>query len=272
MQMIFNICDEDDSGDVDYLEFVEQIRRIKHSGQQMVLNMVTDIKTMLNRLGRAMKVKVAPEEKLEEKENSDALGGQDGFEEVAIGSHVKQGFDEIPNGSSIKQGFDEIPIPKEIPPGSHEKMESISPGSQEKMERIQKMIQSKLPDVGEAGSGVTVMFGNEKLDRIVQLNENLVNVLTSVAQQSKDQFQLLNTLVDNKSTVKQPDPDPDVRPSEAEGDLLLQPTSTPQDCCRPFGVERGGTQTRQPSSGRERTAMLVTPSQWAAPPSCYRVV
>lgn len=44
MSMIFNICDEDDSGDVDYREFVEQLRRIKHSGEQMLLHYVTDIR------------------------------------------------------------------------------------------------------------------------------------------------------------------------------------------------------------------------------------
>merc|ERR1719460_1567118 len=50
MAMIFNICDEDDSGDVDYREFVDQLRRIKHSGEQMLLHYVTDIRHMVNKI------------------------------------------------------------------------------------------------------------------------------------------------------------------------------------------------------------------------------
>merc|ERR1740130_2111476 len=50
MFMIFNICDEDDSGDVDYREFVEQLRRIKHSSEQMLLHWVTDIRHMVNKI------------------------------------------------------------------------------------------------------------------------------------------------------------------------------------------------------------------------------
>jgi hypothetical protein len=48
--MIFNICDEDGSGDVDYREFVEQLRRIKHSSEQIILHYVTDIRHKMMRI------------------------------------------------------------------------------------------------------------------------------------------------------------------------------------------------------------------------------
>jgi len=54
MDMIFNICDEDDSGDVDYNEFVDQLRRIKHSGEQMLLHYVTDIRHIVNKMGHEL--------------------------------------------------------------------------------------------------------------------------------------------------------------------------------------------------------------------------
>jgi len=56
IQMIFNICDEDGSGDVNYREFVEQLRRIKDSGEKMLLYYVTDIRHMVNGLHRALSV------------------------------------------------------------------------------------------------------------------------------------------------------------------------------------------------------------------------
>lgn len=62
LQMIFNICDDDDSGDVNYHEFVEQLRRIKNSGSELLLHYVTDIRhaltslrNQLNSLGMAIK-------------------------------------------------------------------------------------------------------------------------------------------------------------------------------------------------------------------------
>merc|ERR1719375_998176 len=66
MLMIFNICDEDDSGDVDYREFVEQLRRIKHSGEQMLLHYVTDVRHAVNKI-RPECLK-PPAKKLKEKE------------------------------------------------------------------------------------------------------------------------------------------------------------------------------------------------------------
>jgi hypothetical protein len=48
--MIFNICDEDSSGRIDYREFVEQVRRIKHSPDQLILHYVTDIRSTMMRI------------------------------------------------------------------------------------------------------------------------------------------------------------------------------------------------------------------------------
>lgn len=47
IHMIFNICDEDGSGDVNYHEFVEQLRRIKDSGEKMLLYYMTDVRHMV---------------------------------------------------------------------------------------------------------------------------------------------------------------------------------------------------------------------------------
>jgi len=52
MFMIFNICDEDHSGEVDYVEFVDQLRRIKHSSQEMLLHYVTDIRHMVTKINQ----------------------------------------------------------------------------------------------------------------------------------------------------------------------------------------------------------------------------
>jgi hypothetical protein len=71
MSMIFNICDEDDSGDVDYREFVEQLRRIKHSGEQMLLHYVTDIRHCVlkseHEIKKLMQKNIEQEQLLEKK-------------------------------------------------------------------------------------------------------------------------------------------------------------------------------------------------------------
>jgi len=50
IHMIFNICDEDGSGDVNYVEFVEQLRRIRKQGEQMLLYYVTEIRHKVQQL------------------------------------------------------------------------------------------------------------------------------------------------------------------------------------------------------------------------------
>jgi hypothetical protein len=50
INMIFNICDEDGSGDVNYVEFVDQLRRIRRQGEQMLLYYVTEIRHKVQQL------------------------------------------------------------------------------------------------------------------------------------------------------------------------------------------------------------------------------
>lgn len=50
IHMIFNICDEDGSGDVNYVEFVDQLRRIRRQGEQMLLYYVTEIRHKVQQL------------------------------------------------------------------------------------------------------------------------------------------------------------------------------------------------------------------------------
>jgi hypothetical protein len=50
IHMIFNICDEDGSGDVNYVEFVDQLRRIRKQGEQMLLYYVTEIRHKVQQL------------------------------------------------------------------------------------------------------------------------------------------------------------------------------------------------------------------------------
>lgn len=50
VHIIFNICDDDYSGEVDYQEFVNQIRRMKHSGEQMLLYYILEIRQLMRQM------------------------------------------------------------------------------------------------------------------------------------------------------------------------------------------------------------------------------
>merc|ERR1712139_143595 len=55
---VFKALDDDGSGDVDYVEFVDQLQRFKKQATQMVLFCVCDLKHKLIKLENAMDVKL----------------------------------------------------------------------------------------------------------------------------------------------------------------------------------------------------------------------
>jgi hypothetical protein len=202
MSMIFNICDEDDSGDVDYREFVEQLRRIKHSSEQIILHYVTDIRHKVMKIRSEFlkpptKLSVFVneyEEVLERKEEEQFEGKCDeikGTDPIAVFTDLKQASDFVSEAKDASTDVDgqlasaalateEVPqVLAElnvsggfIREGKASNTESRSPGS------------VPLGADGMTPSGV-----------IWQVREDLVNIMNDLAEQSKVQTQLLHTLV-----------------------------------------------------------------------------
>jgi voltage-gated sodium channel len=190
MFMIFNICDEDDSGDVDYREFVEQLRRIKHSGEQMLLHYVTDIRHQVNKIrpeclksthqGAQKEVKDDVEEKLDDSKIPLLSPGRTAGSPAASTDEVPAVLAEI-----IKTGGEE------------------DTNRQHQMGPLQQILikekSEKSNDDGArypAAPNSADRLRTAKLERMFQINEELVSIMTDVAQQSKVQTGLLNTLVD----------------------------------------------------------------------------
>merc|ERR1719506_1230080 len=190
MSMIFNICDEDDSGDVDYREFVEQLRRIKHSGEQMLLHYVTDIRHQVNKI-RPECLKSTHqmgEEKLDDSKIPLLSPGR------TAGSSNDR--DAQANAAST----DEVPavLAEIIKTGGEE-----DTNRQHQMGPLQQILikekSEKSNDDGArypAAPNSADRLRTAKLERMFQINEELVSIMTDVAQQSKVQTGLLNTLVD----------------------------------------------------------------------------
>jgi len=195
MFMIFNICDEDDSGDVDYREFVEQLRRIKHSGEQMLLHYVTDIRHMVNKIRpECLKPPVK-----KEGEDLDNAGGQP----ENLGKEPERKLESSANEGQCPpaSGTVEVEEKRELPPFLAEVL-----GVDDALDS-QKMNADKLEDQGadlEEGlknddkpniTSAGAVNIEERLEHISQINADLVTIMSDVAQQSKAQTSLLNTIV-----------------------------------------------------------------------------
>jgi len=177
MVMIFNICDEDDSGDVDYREFVEQLRRIKHSGEQLLLHYVTDIRHVVNKIKPDCLTGVRYAAKVENEG-----GGEPDNVEVKFdpSKPAEQLLD-----SSLQDGAAGGPSPPAV-------VENNAEG-----DSLAVKIDEKDADVGQVG--ITAAIGDivrtEKIERLMQINEELVNSMAEATQQSKIQTGLLYKLV-----------------------------------------------------------------------------
>lgn len=184
MFMIFNICDEDDSGDVDYREFVEQLRRIKHSGEQMLLHYVTDIRHLVNKIRpECLKsAKNVEEELIEQK--------RDQSKEGTISKEVEDSKDKGALNDNLGQASSSASEP--LPPVLEEIFAGNDVLDSSKME-VDKLIEKTQDQVT---TQVNDMVRKEKLERIQQINEDLVAIMSDLATQSKVQTGLLNTLVD----------------------------------------------------------------------------
>jgi voltage-gated sodium channel len=188
MFMIFNICDEDDSGDVDYREFVDQLRRIKHSGEQMLLHYVTDIRHLVN--------KIRPE-CLKAPSKKDANGCEMGCpKDIPKDNHAIVLVDQK-SGEQEKQD-------ESVRATSNNQAESKDAGVMGGMcPALAEIlgVNDVLKDGQKVDASRIDMNGlenvklEEKLERIFRMSEELVTVMRSVAQQSTVQIGLLNSLL-----------------------------------------------------------------------------
>lgn len=181
MFMIFNICDEDDSGDVDYREFVEQLRRIKHSGEQMLLHYVTDIRHMVTKIGKQT-IQSSRQDGSPDKENAE--GTQNETEEGNYEIKLDTRSDTFQCTTSPK------------PSGAV----SVNDTLDSRKIGAQNLAVSNLAVSGgfpreEKTDDTIVFLCQEKLERIFKLNENLTSIMSAVSAQSKVQTGMLNTLV-----------------------------------------------------------------------------
>lgn len=238
MCMIFNICDEDDSGEVDYREFVDQFRRIKHSGEQMLLHYVTDIRHRVN-LIRPECLKQHPfadrqpenEMKLQEaKEGAQpdgAMGAKEGPQAKASSS-----------GEDVGQ-LESTALAKDLPPVLADLLASGSGDDGAAAQDSSRptgdegKFQEKKGDVVD----VTEVLSKEKVERIF----DLVNIMTDLADQSKVQTELLTVLVQKAN--KQSDGRAEDRPSGAAG----------QDASDPDVVQLGPGMTAQSNTANSQT-------------------
>eukprot|EP00929_Paragymnodinium_shiwhaense_P110325 TRINITY_DN7722_c1_g1_i2.p1 TRINITY_DN7722_c1_g1~~TRINITY_DN7722_c1_g1_i2.p1 ORF type:complete len:616 (-),score=132.77 TRINITY_DN7722_c1_g1_i2:278-2026(-) len=60
LDILYNICDLDGSGDVNYIEFAHQLRRMRHQGVQMVLFFVCKVLKMLSESGKSDQKEAGP--------------------------------------------------------------------------------------------------------------------------------------------------------------------------------------------------------------------
>lgn len=157
MGMIFNICDEDFSGDVNYHEFVEQLRRIKNSGEQMLLHYVTDIRHGMQRILREVQQK-GPGRSPDKLASGAANDASDGGS-TTRGESSARNSDDRGRSSPVRPMIKEALLKKEL--------------TDEKLQAAQNIVDALKADA---------------LDR-------LESVLNSVAQESREQKGLLRVLV-----------------------------------------------------------------------------
>lgn len=186
MEMIFNICDEDDSGDVDYREFVDQLRRIKHSSEQMILNYVTDIRHIVNkikpeifkpskRLEARMSNQNATEKTIEEKKREFAGAAAPGKSEKQLASAAESMQESPPESSAI------LPSTSEQPPAQPVELVENKDTDQDQAASVTSPASAILPQAG--------------WERFWQFNQDLVTIMREHSEQTKVTHQLLNTVV-----------------------------------------------------------------------------
>lgn len=179
MFMIFNICDEDDSGDVDYKEFVEQLRRIKNSGEQMLLHYVSEIRHAVLGIRSATKTLLQTEEQVEK--------------EVV---EVQQAADQL---LIIEEKFEESKANDSVVPGASDVLQSQKTDADESKDSGSR----RKTDVNVTNFD---LLCKERFDRMHEASEQIVSVMADVAQQSKAQTTLLNTLVSRFQVASIPNP------------------------------------------------------------------
>jgi len=179
MCMIFNICDEDDSGDVDYREFVEQLRRIKHSGEQLLLHYVTDIRHMVNKIRpECLKAPV----KTGEQEDNEEVKWDPSKEEIepeVIDSTLHYDLQGGTLGGALPAAL----------------LENFAEGDALAEEIKTKEKDGDLGQIEREATRERDVLRMEKLERLFQINEELVTNMADVILQSKAQTGILNTLV-----------------------------------------------------------------------------
>lgn len=188
MYMIFNICDEDDSGDVDYREFVEQLRRIKHSGDQLLLHYVTDIRHQVNKIRpeclkapkKAMDTSAdgPPHQVVEEKqiEIEGSIPKQNVKDDTGLAAAAVSSEDDLDFSDALQDIF-----------------------NKDEKEKVEAKAESQRRENSDPDSTIDDFLRREKirLEKVVeQINTSLSAIMGDLVLQSKAQTQLLNTLVD----------------------------------------------------------------------------
>jgi len=209
MFMIFNICDEDDSGDVDYKEFVDQLRRIKHSGEQMLLHYVTDIRHVCNKIGHHLQIPLLTEQERGVASQLEGEGEAQAkfLQNITVQAEVKReqnGKEEQELG--ISGAGEEIQTDLAVASGATDALDGRQMDT-DKIRGITKAIGNRPRQVADAPQGGRStdpssrdFLCQEQLDRLYQINENIVATLSDVAKQSKVHSVLLNTLVGSSPT------------------------------------------------------------------------
>jgi len=225
MKMIFNICDEDDSGDVDYREFVEQLRRIKHSSEQIILNYVTDIRHMVNKIRpevlKPNRRTVDSEALLQSQEQKKQVFCRDGSqlhldavqksgnsatEEAGPSQYADTLYPGLVKAADPSDSMEALGLmppelgglllessdqPKGSPATLERKAQDTAGGKSAKIE-------DKATDQDQAGgaqSSIDQIVPQGWWERIWQVNQDLVTIMREHSDQNQVTHQLLNTLV-----------------------------------------------------------------------------
>lgn len=197
IQMIFNICDEDGSGDVNYHEFVEQLRRIKDSGEKMLLYYVTDVRHMVTRLKYTLGVQPTRNTAVMAKHKEDS-----GLVDTAAGEQSSKS--QQPKDRDAKAGppkVDErsvLPLPPvDELTGTKESFENepLEHGK-DTLSMLIDVLQKQMMGILQSIPTKVDAIANTQSGHIARINEDL----TSIQQQTKLQTNLLNSLVGEVTT------------------------------------------------------------------------
>jgi hypothetical protein len=179
MQMLFDILDEDDSGDVDYREFVEQIRRIKFSGEQMLLRYVAEVRTLLRRARKAASGSFGLGDMLDvqKSESKDHVGARGKHPMVPT---IEEAQLPLLSGGKL--------------PSSQTKEHATIPMQVASMIVNQHFVNQHSESDSNNGTPRHDMPDDGNLERIIKLNEEMTAILAGI--QSTAQCRWRNTPVD----------------------------------------------------------------------------